>query len=1113
MQLNRADLEFILQQIKIAEAHAAGADLRSLIPDPASPLGLRTVDGSFNNLANPTFGAADQVFPRMTTPVFRDADEGTSFAQTQGDVIDAQPRIISNLIADQTSGNPAAVAAAGNAASESSGTLPMPNVSPIEEGAAGFNSLFTFFGQFFDHGLDLVTKGASGNVMMPLQPDDPLFEAGAPNFMLLSRATNQPGPDGELGTPDDVHEHLNQTTPFVDQNQTYTSHPSHQVFLREYRLDADGEPVATGRLLDGANGGLATWAEVKAQARELLGIELTDANAIDVPLLATDPYGNFIPGPNGFPQLITLGPDGEKDTGDEGVVEGNPAAPASTADAVSAGHAFLDDISQMGNPAGKIADTDDVSGLSNIDGSSTADSFDDESLNAHFATGDGRGNENIALTAIHHVFHSEHNRVVGHIQEVITATNDPDFIAQWRLPDGTWDGERLFQAARFSTELQYQHLVFQEFARGRVQPDIDLFESHDPTIDASIVAEFAHTVYRFGHTMLNDSVPRMAPDGTPSDVPLIEAFLNPLEFTQSGATPEAAAGALVRGMANQTGNEMDEFITEAVRNNLLGLPLDLAALNLARARDTGIPSLNEVRSQFHEATGGDERLAPYENWSEFGAALRHPESLVNFIAAYGAHPTILEAQTLEEKRAAATAIVLGGEDAPADRVGFLNESASASGLDDVEFWIGGLAEKPLGSGLLGPTFGYVFETQLENLQAGDRFYYPHRTAGLNFFNQLQESSFAELIMRNTDVTDLSLDVFAAPGVNDPTIFGGDGADVLAGGTGNDSIVAGAGDDVITDSGGDDVLKGGDGNDRIESQGGADRILAGSGGDFIVGAGAKLILAGRGNDIVFAGDASQTVQGNEGDDWIEGGASDDFISGDNHDPLHRDFVAGNDVLVGGAGNDTLEGEHGDDIFLVGDGFDRILGMTGYDWASYELSPNGVTADLSHVAKPLAAGTPAPEATEDLFDGVEAISGSAFDDVLRGDAADNRLLGGAGSDRLEGGGGNDLLAGDSYLHVALSERAPGGEIVREILGSEPANDDVDTALYAEAAENYDVSGNADGSFTVAHARGSRSDGIDILYEMEQLQFADEVVALQDAGTAASTSTPPPTDFLLT
>ena len=49
------------------------------------------------------------------------------------------------------------------------------NAAPDEGLSAPFNSWFTFFGQFFDHGLDLVTKGGSGTVFIPLQPDDPLY--------------------------------------------------------------------------------------------------------------------------------------------------------------------------------------------------------------------------------------------------------------------------------------------------------------------------------------------------------------------------------------------------------------------------------------------------------------------------------------------------------------------------------------------------------------------------------------------------------------------------------------------------------------------------------------------------------------------------------------------------------------------------------------------------------------------------------------------------------------------------------------------------------------------------------------------------------------------------
>ena len=95
-------------------------------------------------------------------------------------------------------------------------------------------------------------------VFIPLQPDDPLYVDGrsaTTNFMVLTRATNSAGRRRRrrlAATSDDVHDHNNQTTPFVDQNQTYTSHPSHQVFLREYELNAARRPVATGKLLDGA---------------------------------------------------------------------------------------------------------------------------------------------------------------------------------------------------------------------------------------------------------------------------------------------------------------------------------------------------------------------------------------------------------------------------------------------------------------------------------------------------------------------------------------------------------------------------------------------------------------------------------------------------------------------------------------------------------------------------------------------------------------------------------------------------------------------------------------------------------------------------------------------
>ena len=54
-------------------------------------------------------------------------------------------------------------------------TLVIPNVAPDEGLSAPFNGWMTLFGQFFDHGLDLVAKGGYGTVYIPLQPDDPLY--------------------------------------------------------------------------------------------------------------------------------------------------------------------------------------------------------------------------------------------------------------------------------------------------------------------------------------------------------------------------------------------------------------------------------------------------------------------------------------------------------------------------------------------------------------------------------------------------------------------------------------------------------------------------------------------------------------------------------------------------------------------------------------------------------------------------------------------------------------------------------------------------------------------------------------------------------------------------
>ena len=91
------------------------------------------------------------------------------------------------------------------------------------------------------------------------------------------------------------------------------------------------------------------------------------------------------------------------------------------------------------------------------------------------------------------------------------------------------------------------------------------------------------------------------------------------------------------------------------------------------------------------------------------------------------------------------------------------DDVTTTGVDNIDFWVGGLAEEqmPFG-GLLGSTFNFVFENQLEALQNGDRFYYLSRTAGLNFGTELENNTFAQLVMLNTDAKHLPADIFQTP---------------------------------------------------------------------------------------------------------------------------------------------------------------------------------------------------------------------------------------------------------------------------------------------------------------------------------------------------------------
>ena len=175
LHFKKQDLEFILKQIVISERHANGEALETILPNLSVPWGLRTIDGSFNNLigGQTQFGAADEEFLQLVAPTYSSAQVleklhpacagtasdpctlapndvlGAETSYVRGDgrtTQDSTARLISNLIVNQSSDNPAAVAAAAsneNSSEESVGFADtqfiIPNSAPDEGLSAPFN--------------------------------------------------------------------------------------------------------------------------------------------------------------------------------------------------------------------------------------------------------------------------------------------------------------------------------------------------------------------------------------------------------------------------------------------------------------------------------------------------------------------------------------------------------------------------------------------------------------------------------------------------------------------------------------------------------------------------------------------------------------------------------------------------------------------------------------------------------------------------------------------------------------------------------------------------------------------------------------------------------------
>lgn len=239
-------------------------------------------------------------------------------------------------------------------------------------------------------------------------------------------------------------------------------------------------------------------------------------------------------------------------------------------------------------------------------------------------------------------------------------------------------------------------------------------------------------------------------------------------------------------------------------------------------------------------------------------------------------------------------------------------------------------------------------------------------------------------------------------------------DTLTGSTGQNVLRGNGGDDSLNGSNNNDQLFGGDGDDTLIGSEGADIINGGTNtavGDTV----SYTNSAGFVTVDLLAGTATGSGHGTGdtliGIENIIGSAFDDSLTGNN---LSNVLTGGSglDTLTGRGGADTLNGQNGDDTFIGGGGADSNNGGGGtHDKMDYAASGAAVSVDL----RPAGLGV-GGDAQNDIWTGIEDVTGSAFGDTLIGSSVANILLGGLGDDLFSGGAGADTLNGGGGTHDA-------------------------------------------------------------------------------------------------
>jgi len=279
------------------------------------------------------------------------------------------------------------------------------------------------------------------------------------------------------------------------------------------------------------------------------------------------------------------------------------------------------------------------------------------------------------LMAFHILFTMEHNRIVDGLKDAGINADD----------------KTLFQVARSLLIAEYQAIVYGEWLK-LLMPDkyyeqynLGIGEEHssyDENVDAGIFNEFSAAAFRFGHSMIPGDGNRNGPR---------PHALRDLLLSAQSVVNESTVMDFLDGAANSPAEKVDLRITDHMREGqcerFIG-GADIAAQNIARSRDHGLPPYNKMR--FH----------------------------------FGLRPMIRSSREFVDSHAQG---VLNRLYKSAKFIG--NRRTKNKGAKLMDMWVGGLAEQHGRGGKIGPLFSHVIGTQFSNLRVGDRYFFTNKDNG------------------------------------------------------------------------------------------------------------------------------------------------------------------------------------------------------------------------------------------------------------------------------------------------------------------------------------------------------------------------------------------------